>query len=322
MKTFPWHLENAKRIETMRSAERLPHALMLHGLPGTGIREFAASLGRLLLCKDNAAGACGDCHSCQLVAAGNHPDLVSLEPEREGGAIKVDQVRELVSFGQATAQLSGYRVIQLLPAEAMNPNAANALLKTLEEPGDDTLLLLVSYAPATVMPTVRSRCQMMAMGTPTVAQSRNWLAQHLASPGELDLLHQFAPQQPLYALQSEALVKELRLVAETLPALIEGRADIQQTAQLWMSVDVHQLLLWLYRWLSAACSHAAVERGDHEITTRIYREWCARAPLESLLQRLDGIVRIRRQLASGSSLNTQLLLENLALQLAQPSARA
>jgi DNA polymerase-3 subunit delta' len=312
---LPWQQQNLQHILQLRQRRRLPHALMLCGMQGTGIRQFAEALAHIVMCREAGADACGQCHSCNLNRAGNHPDLMLLLPEKEAGPIKVDQVRELVAFGQATAQQGGSRLVIVCPAEAMNANAANSLLKTLEEPGADTLILLVSYAPATVLPTIRSRCQTLAMVTPTAEQSRQWLAQHLVDADVLDTLHQFAPRQPLYALSLEPMVARMQAVAESLPALIEGRAEALQTAQLWASVDIRQLLQWLYQWLSQACMVPLQTQPDEDIAARVYRSWLLRNPPHGLIDRLDSIVGLRRQLAAGANPNAQLLLENLALDL-------
>ena len=317
---LPWQRPNLEHMLQLRQADRLPHALMLCGLPGTGIREFADVLARIIMCSAGGMVACGQCHSCELNAAGTHPDLMLLEPDKEAGPIKVDQVRELVAFGQASAQQGGYRLVIVCPAEALNANAANALLKTLEEPGARTLLLLVSYAPATVLATIRSRCQLVAMASPSVEQSRQWLQLQLNDAAVLDFLCQFAPQQPLYGLYLESMVDEMKAVAETLPALVEGRADVLQTAQLWSRVETGQLLLWLYQWLSRACLVAAQPEGDAGIARRIHSGWLAHAPLASLLDQVDNIVVLRRQLAAGANPNQQLLLEAVAMNLATHGA--
>lgn len=306
----------------LRQAGRLPHAILLYGMPGTGIRPFAQVLARALMCSAGGEFACGDCHACSLNAAGTHPDLVQLEPEKEGGQIKVDQVRELVAFGHASAQMGGYRVVILGPAEAMNANAANSLLKTLEEPGEQTLLMLLSYAPATVLPTIRSRCQSLAMTAPTAEQGRSWLEQQLSNPGALSTLHQFAPRQPLYGLRLEPMVDDMQRLAQTLPALIEGEADVLQVVKTWAPIDLAMLLTWLYQWLSAACLIGSRGGEEDAAAVSIHRAWVARAPLSRLLSVLDEIVVMRRQLAAGSNPNRELLLENLVLRLASAGSIA
>ncbi len=314
---LPWQLANRDHVLGLYQRHQLPHALLLHGLEGTGIRRFARAIAQTVLCSVEGAGApCGKCHSCQLGNAGNHPDLLQLAPEKDGGPIKVGQVREVVSFGQASAQQGGYRVVIVCPAEAMNASAANSLLKTLEEPGDNTLLLLISYAVATVLPTVRSRCQKLAMAVPGADQAKQWLQHHLSDPARLTLLHSFAPRQPLYGKRLELQVSDMEAVARSLPALVEGTADALTAASVWASVEPGQLLQWLYQWLSAACL-ADLERGDAgPVAVRIRDAWQQHGTLVQLLDRVDEVVSLRRMVASGANPNKQLMLEDLALKLA------
>lgn len=318
---LPWQGSNHDYLWSLRQRGQLPHALLLHGLPGTGIRQFAEAFAHAIMCSAGAMTPCGECHSCQLNSAGNHPDLRLLLPEKEGAAIKVDQIRELVAFGQASAQQGGYRVVIICPAEAMNTNAANSLLKTLEEPGAKTLLLLVTYAAATLLPTVRSRCQQLAMAAPEAARSRLWLEQHLADVTHLELLHLFAPRQPLYGQRLEPLVNDMQAVADSLPLLMEGSADVVGTAGKWASIELGQLLAWLYQWLSAACLVGAGQGTADPVTTRITRAWQSQHPIEELLDQVEAVVALRRVLAWGGNPNRQLVLENLAFQLS-PGARS
>ncbi len=314
---LPWQTANRDHVLGLYQRRQLPHALLLHGLVGTGIRQFAQAIARTVLCKGEVGIApCGECHSCQLGAAGNHPDLLHLTPEREGGPIKVDQVRAVVGFGQESPQQGGYRVVMITPAEAMNASAANSLLKTLEEPGDKTLLLLVTYAVATVLPTVRSRCQKLAMAVPSPAQGKEWLGRHISEPEKLPLLHAFAPRQPLYGQQLEPFVNDLEAVADSLSALIEGSSDALVTAGVWSSVEPGQLLHWLYQWLSSACI-AELQPGDADpVAIRIRDAWQKRGSLLQLVDAAEEVVSLRRLLASGANPNPQLMLENLALKLA------
>lgn len=313
---LPWQEDNWQHLLAMHRAGRLPHALLLHGLPGTGLRQFAAQVANVLLCSEGQEQPCGTCHACQLLQAGTHPDLLLLEPEKPFGPIKVDQVRGVVDFAHATAQLGGYRVIVLCPAESMNASAANSLLKILEEPGADTLLMLLSYAPATVLPTIKSRCQLSAMGAPDADVAKAWLRSRLEDPARLDILHQFAPRQPLEGQRLEADVEQLELVARSLPALIDGRASPLQTARAWSGIEPARLLLWLYQWLSAACLCSVAGAAEDGLAAQIYSSWRSRAGDEVLLAILDEVLAMRRQLAVGSNPNKDLLLETLAFRLA------
>src|SRR5690606_26968585 len=148
-----------QQICAQQAANKLPHALMLAGPKGIGKRHLAEALAHLLLCLAPVEGTpCGKCRSCQLNHAQPHPDFLMLAPEEGSKAIKVDQVRGLIESLGKTAQQGGYKVLVLEPAEAMNINSANALLKSLEEPANNTLLILVSHTPSAVLPTIRSRC--------------------------------------------------------------------------------------------------------------------------------------------------------------------
>ena len=140
------------------------HAYLLHGPSGIGKRALAERLMAYLLCQSpSGLDACGNCKSCHLLAAGTHPDNFVLEPEEADKPIKVDQVRELVDFVVQTAQLGGRKVVLLEPAEAMNLNAANALLKSLEEPPANTLFFLMAHSPGRLLPTIRSRCRILRL---------------------------------------------------------------------------------------------------------------------------------------------------------------
>lgn len=174
---YPWQ---EPLWQQLASRPRHAHAYLLHGPAGIGKRDLAERLMARLLCQQPAGlEACGQCKACHLLAAGTHPDVFVLEPEEADKAIKVDQVRELVSFVVQTAQLGGRKVVLLEPVEAMNLNSANALLKSLEEPSGDTVLLLVSHQPSRLLPTVKSRCVQQVCPLPSLQQSLAWLAQAL-----------------------------------------------------------------------------------------------------------------------------------------------
>jgi DNA polymerase-3 subunit delta' len=130
-------------------------------------------------------GACGACKSCQLWLAQSHPDyrfLEQLTDEKTGKTsqvIKVDQVRQLLEFLNKSAQLNGYRVAIIHRAENLNVNAANSLLKTLEEAGAKTVIMLLTEQPLMLLPTIRSRCQQLTLAVPEKAQAQAWLQTQL-----------------------------------------------------------------------------------------------------------------------------------------------
>lgn len=195
----PWNAGLFRQLSG--DQEHMPHALLLHGPSGVGKLDLALALARWALCQQpTGEGACGVCDACNWFDQGNHPDFRRIEPveaeaedadaapakkaPRKGSrVIKVEAIREITKFLNLTAHRGGWRVALIQPAEFMNPAAANALLKTLEEPPAHVLLLLVSHQPGRLLPTVISRCRKVAVPLPEREAALDWLrAAGLADP--------------------------------------------------------------------------------------------------------------------------------------------
>lgn len=178
--SLPWLAAAAARLDEAAARKRQAHALMLVGPRGLGKRELALREAAALLCLADARPACGQCRSCELAATGAHPDfrLVTLEPNEKGQMRKeivVDQVRDLIASLQLTHGLSARKVAVIHPAETLNRHAANALLKTLEEPAGVAFLLLVCNDATRLPATVRSRCQVIEVRLPEADMAEAWL---------------------------------------------------------------------------------------------------------------------------------------------------
>jgi len=166
--------------KVMAQRAALPHALLFQGLPGLGQPALMQALAEALLCHRPGVGgaACGVCVSCQLLAAGNHPDLLWLRPgddeesasntRKSSSQIRIDAVRRLIETLTLVPHQGALRVVVIEPIDALNPAAANALLKTLEEPPPGNVLLLVNHASQRLLPTVRSRCVTVRLQRPAV----------------------------------------------------------------------------------------------------------------------------------------------------------
>ncbi|MBU3022726.1 DNA polymerase III subunit delta' [Aestuariibacter sp. A3R04] len=152
----------------------LHHALLLSGPAGLGKQDFAYALAESILCKTpGKTGACGLCQSCHLFAAGNHPDFHLLTSEKQLG---VDKIREGIGKLASTAQLGNNKVVVMPQAETMTEAAANALLKTLEEPTRNTYLLLLTSRLNGLLPTILSRCEKHMLSLPGKSELQSWLA--------------------------------------------------------------------------------------------------------------------------------------------------
>jgi DNA polymerase-3 subunit delta' len=185
----PWLAPSWRLLADAIGSGHIHHALLYASPRGYGKRALADAFAAALLCRQrNADGsACGKCRSCLLVAAGSHPDLARITFEiRDDGRprteLTVDQLRALGQRLALASQFGGWQIALIDPADAMNPNAANALLKTLEEPSTNTVIALIADDPSRLPPTIRSRCQKIDVPAPTRAESLDWLTSRGMEP--------------------------------------------------------------------------------------------------------------------------------------------
>ena len=278
----PW---NESLFESLKArAERFPHALLIHGARGTGKLALAEHTAQFLLCEDAAHRPCGRCEGCRWFAAGSHPDFRRLEPEalarepapdpddaaetparraKPSTEIKIEQVRELAGFLNLRSHRGRLRVALVHPAEDMNPNAANALLKGLEEPPAGAMFILVAHRPAELLPTIRSRCVALGVPIPPGPAARDWLAGQGARNPERWLA--YAGGAPLRALEyagnGDALERLLRQ-----PVPVDDRDELEPLADALQKIA-------LDRALSALGLEPKYQTGAIERNPAKAREW-------------------------------------------------
>ena len=298
------------------------HAYLLHGPAGIGKRALAERLMASLLCRQPVGlEACGACKSCSLLAAGSHPDNYILEPEEADKAIKVDQVRDLVSFVVQTAQLGGRKVVLVEPVESMNINAANALLKSLEEPSGNTILLLVSHQSSRLLPTIRSRCVQQACPLPGEALSLEWLAGALpeCSSEERAELLTLAAGSPLAAvkLQAQGVREQRAAVVAGVKKLLKRELSATQLAESWNAIPLLLLFDWFCDWSSLILLYQLTQDESGlglEDMRKVLQYLAQKTPQDKVLNIQDWILAQRQKVLSKANLNRVLLLEALLVQ--------
>lgn len=261
---FPWTASAVAQFQTAYASQRLPHALLMYGPEGVGKRAFAAWLAQARLCDRplTPLAPCNECASCKLFQAGTHPDLIAVSPEEGKQQISVDQVRAAAERVSETSFRGGYKVLILEPAHLMTPGAANSLLKTLEEPTPQSLLMLLTSRLSGVLPTVRSRCQKLALPTPSRAVAERWLSAQGLQPKSAVL--EFAGGAPLLArdLMQGSFDELNELMVDGLEALFSGKADVTQVAAKWGDERLPERLVWLDLWLASQLRGAIAGSAD------------------------------------------------------------
>ena len=256
----PWHTSQWRYLHERKRLDQLPHALLVAGPAGVGKLLFAKQFAQALLCESPATDhtACGHCRACIQFCAGTHPDFALITPEEDAKAIKVDQIRQLIETISLASHHGGHRLTLIFPAEAMNNAAANSVLKTLEEPPAQNIMLLVSHQPARLTATIRSRCQRLDMPLPDSQQAEAWLQQQAAKTGEtssaagLATLLKLAYGAPLLALDwlNSDRAKVNGQAFEDFFQVAQHTASPLSVAQAWLKTDQPMPIQWLYSWLS------------------------------------------------------------------------
>jgi len=305
MLPFPWQQKSWDRLHRQQKDGRLPHAILLQGVVDSGLDNFAFMLARSLLCetlRDDLP--CGVCRSCHLLSVGSHPNFQIIEPqEMESGklsrVIKIDQIREIMDKVQQTSFQTGRKVLVIYPAEVMNPNAANALLKNLEEPPAGTVFILAANNPSRLMATIRSRCQQIDVPLPSHKEADNWLSPFLSDAEKREKLLALSGCNPLLVKQwhDQNLLDDVLDLGQKLQQIREGRASPLQAAAQWHKQGSLLHIVWWWRWLALQI----------KATTNTPEA------AKPLLRFMDKLIIAKSQLESTANPNEQLLLESLLI---------
>ena len=325
---YPWQKDDWTRLQALR--QRASQGLLFQGLKGIGKLDLAMNYARALLCQQPQENgfACGKCPACHWFEQGSHPDFRCLQPEAEteeaesgkklSRQISVDQIRGLSDFLAMTAHQGGRRVVIIHPAEAMNANAANALLKNLEEPPAGLLFILVTHKPQQLLPTLLSRCLTMGLAAPDAVTATRWLAaQGVKNPADALAVAGFSPLQALQsAAESGTDARDKLLHAVRQPATLDVFAlsdALQKTEQVLV---VQWLQQWCYDLISL------------KMTGKFRYHPGEQAAIGQLVESLDplNLARLQSYLQTAKreaqhTLNPKLFLESLLFTYCQLTTR-
>ena len=316
---YPWHQEQWRDIERRLSGGRMPHALLISGPEGLGKFDFACQLASRLLCRQaNAKKPCGTCKNCLLFQSGSHPDFRRVTVEEEKSQISIDQLRDLTAYLSLTAQSATYKLAVIYPAEAMNQHAANSLLKTLEEPAANSILMLVSHQPGRLAPTIRSRCQFLAFKRPDSKMAGSWLHSMLGPSVDTTQLLSMAGGLPLKAMalaQHDAEIFEKRNnIINDIIGIVNGEVDPVKSAARWLKLDPKTSLYYLYGWLTdmARLSFCSLPPYlAHPDMKETLSRLAEKLEAAEIFRHLDSTRRAITALET--TLNVQLLLEDVLI---------
>jgi len=301
----------------------LPHALLLAGPSGIGKGILSMHLASALLCEHPAptGHACGGCAACGWFRQGSHPDFRRLAPggdddesrDKPSLEIRIPQVRALSEFLSVGGHRGGRKVVVLDPADALNTPAANALLKTLEEPAGQTHFLLVSGRPDTLPATIRSRCVTVKIGLPPAAMAQAWLVAHAgASTGQAGAWLAAAGGAPLRAasLAEPSQAAAYRLIVQTVQQIPDNSSI--QAAEALAAVPARAWLPLLQAWVTdlgrVAAGCAARRFPDQQDRLR---ELAGATALPRIVRYADWLVR--QAAAVDHPLNPRLFCEDALL---------
>ena len=306
---YPWQATEWQKITQLIQQETFPHAMLLVGSPETGVGAYAQYIAHALLCKNienTQEIPCKQCYTCQLIENNGHPDLLTLDSDKPGSAIKIESIRRLIDFFSIASHYKKGRVAVIQHANLLTFSAQNSLLKILEEPPENKFFILQTDCLHSLLPTINSRCQKRQLKPPSSEESTAWLAtQTNLKPTDIkEILGEYWLKRPLTAL-------ELLTTKETED--IQHFSNFQQDCSQFIQKKI-ALVEFIKAW--------------KELSPQQIHEWLLEVAYQSILQALKEqkaelaqelfyfydlqVVRYRQL---NGQLNPQLVLESALLEL-------
>ena len=313
-KVYPWLQPQWSFFIKQYEQQRVPHAFILAGPEGLGKYQLALAMAESLLCLAAQSEPCQNCRSCCLLQAGHHPDLWLVEPEDNTHVIKIDQIRQLNAGLQQTASIANDQVAVIYPADGMNTSAANALLKSLEEPQGQVVFILVTSQPGRLSATILSRSQILSCADHDETAAMHWLKQNINHASQLPFLYAASQGSPLKTLMLERqdYQKHRDELFNNLCLLDRAQTDVVSVAEYcvkqegWMWLDMFQTLV---NDLLKRMKGVDVDYLVNQDAVHILDAWVQSHHLAGMLVVQDKLMRFKS--LAEQSVNTQLLCTDL-----------
>jgi len=314
-----WHRPVLERINSLKSQQCLPHAILIDSNSELDGVEFIWGLAMLLLCDEAVdIDPCGKCQSCQLMLANTYPDFkyVSLEYDKKSKKlnknIKIEQIRKLIHEVNLTGLYDKLKIFAIHPADKMNKESANSLLKTLEEPGEGVLILLLTHKKGKLPVTVRSRCQAWSIEHPSREDSQYWLLGQGMDTDEIDQYLDYAGGDPQLALklQSEGYADIVNQFKTQFAQYLRNEIDVATLGAKLVSIGA-PLVRRLMKMVITAYSHQLCGVKGTENKLSASAKLSAQGVL-ALSTQID-----RQLMIEENNLNFQIQLEDVLISLKQ-----
>ena len=319
---YPWQLESWQQAIRYLKDNRLAHAVLLTGPDSIGKLEFCLAFIQRLNCSEPTLDdhACGECKDCHLFLVNTHPDVRMInvdevEDVKKSEQIKIDDIRDVNQFMTLSRQQGKYKIVCINNAETMNINAANALLKTLEEPPEFSILFLVSHRADRLLPTIRSRCQTWKFNLPNHEIALSWLNQQ-TEKANWDSMLTLAAGRPLLAMnyQQSGLGKGRADFYQDLSQFLQGMCKVTKVSAIHQNEQLERLVMWQQAW----CADLVRYHYDNQPITlenpdirRSLHSLVGRVDLHLLFRFMDKLIELRR--FSSAPLNKRLFIEDMLI---------
>ena len=318
MNFYPWQTQPLETLLAQVGTGKLPHAILITGAEGIGKLNFALAFVQRIFCKQAmGTSPCGTCDACHMFNVATHPDIKRIAPPEGKQAILVDQIRELIEYVSLTPHSAPKKVAVIEQAELLNVNAANSLLKTLEEPPASSMLILVTHRPDRLLPTILSRCQTMLFATPDENQAREWLSSKIENQDDISALLALSGGAPLKALsysENSMLEKRNKLFSE-MEDLSIGKKNPIEIAKSWFKNDLDLAVNCLTSWVTDMVRLKASESMDNisnpDLKVSLLK-LVKTAELKNLLDYYQSLGKVNQ--LKKSNINSQMILEDLLVE--------